>query len=91
MDVDLSTDLRALLPLVAPLVSGHSDLAIGSRLAPGARVVLDCELMPWSVKAQELLRRQYAVAGRAGRSGMGGRHRCSQAGIGGRRGRRRLA
>src|SRR3954453_1743286 len=26
MDVDLSTDLRALLPLVAPLVSGHSDL-----------------------------------------------------------------
>jgi glycosyltransferase involved in cell wall biosynthesis len=39
MDVDLSTDLRALLPLVAPLVSGHSDLAIGTRLAPGARVV----------------------------------------------------
>ncbi len=39
MDVDLSTDLAALLPLVAPLVSGHSDLAIGSRLARGARVV----------------------------------------------------
>jgi putative flippase GtrA len=39
MDVDLSTDLRALLPLVAPLLSGHSDLAIGSRLARGARVV----------------------------------------------------
>jgi glycosyltransferase involved in cell wall biosynthesis len=39
MDVDLSTDLRALLPLVAPLVSGHSDLAIGTRLARGARVV----------------------------------------------------
>jgi putative flippase GtrA len=39
MDVDLSTDLRALLPLVAPLVSGHSDAAIGTRLAPGARVV----------------------------------------------------
>jgi putative flippase GtrA len=38
-DVDLSTDLDALLPLVAPLLSGHSDLAIGSRLAPGARVV----------------------------------------------------
>jgi putative flippase GtrA len=38
MDVDLSTDLDALLPLVAPLVSGHSDLAIGSRLAPGAHV-----------------------------------------------------
>src|SRR3954468_13467652 len=28
MDVDLSTDLAALLPLVAPLISGHSDLAI---------------------------------------------------------------
>ena len=39
MDVDLSTDLRALLPLVAPLVSGHSDVAIGTRLADGARVV----------------------------------------------------
>ena len=39
MDVDLSTDLDALLPLVAPLLSGHSDLAIGSRLARGARVV----------------------------------------------------
>jgi hypothetical protein len=39
MDVDLSTDLDALLPLVAPLVSGHSDVAIGSRLARGAHVV----------------------------------------------------
>jgi glycosyltransferase involved in cell wall biosynthesis len=38
MDVDLSTDLNALLPLVAPLISGHSDLAIGTRLARGARV-----------------------------------------------------
>jgi glycosyltransferase involved in cell wall biosynthesis len=38
MDVDLSTDLRALLPLVAPLLSGHSELAIGTRLAAGSRV-----------------------------------------------------
>ena len=38
MDVDLSTDLNALLPLVAPLLSGHSDLVIGSRLMRGARV-----------------------------------------------------
>lgn len=37
-DVDLSTDLDALLPLVAPLLSGHSDIAIGSRLLPTARV-----------------------------------------------------
>jgi putative flippase GtrA/glycosyltransferase involved in cell wall biosynthesis len=39
MDVDLSTDLAALLPLVAPLLSGHSDVAIGSRLSRSARVV----------------------------------------------------
>ena len=39
MDVDLSTDLGAFLPLVAPLLSGHSDIAIGSRLARGSRVV----------------------------------------------------
>jgi len=39
MDVDLSTDLAALGPLVAPLISGHSDLAIGTRLARDSRVV----------------------------------------------------
>ena len=39
MDVDLSTDLAALLPLIAPLISGHSDLAIGTRLHRGSRVV----------------------------------------------------
>ncbi|NYT92518.1 bifunctional glycosyltransferase family 2/GtrA family protein [Salinispora sp. H7-4] len=39
MDVDLSTDLAALLPLVAPLISGHSDLAVGTRLARTSRVV----------------------------------------------------
>ena len=38
MDVDLATDLDGLLPLVAPLLSGHSDIAIGTRLAHGARV-----------------------------------------------------
>jgi glycosyltransferase involved in cell wall biosynthesis/putative flippase GtrA len=39
MDVDLSTELSAVLPLVAPVVSGHSDLAIGSRLSRGSCVV----------------------------------------------------
>lgn len=39
MDVDLSTGLDGLLPLIAPLASGHSDVAIGSRLAAGARTV----------------------------------------------------
>ncbi len=38
-DVDLSTDLNALLPLVAPLLSGHSDVAIGTRLTRQSRVV----------------------------------------------------
>ena len=38
MDVDLSTDLNALLPLVAPLLTGHSDIAIGSRLSRGSLV-----------------------------------------------------
>src|SRR5207237_5386864 len=39
MDVDLSTDLHALLPLVAPILSGHSDLAIGTRLTHSSRVI----------------------------------------------------
>ena len=39
MDVDLSTDLSAVLPLVAPLLSGHSDVAIGTRLTPSSQVV----------------------------------------------------
>ncbi|WP_422745726.1 glycosyltransferase [Mycobacterium sp. WMMD1722] len=39
MDVDLSTDLAALAPLVASLISGHSDVAIGTRLGRGSRVV----------------------------------------------------
>lgn len=38
-DVDLSTDLDALAPLVSAILSGHSELAIGSRLLPGSRIV----------------------------------------------------
>lgn len=38
MDVDLSTNLQSFLPLVAPLATGHSDVAIGSRLLKGAVV-----------------------------------------------------
>jgi putative flippase GtrA len=62
MDVDLSTDLRALLPLVSPLVSGHSEVAIGSRLAAGSRVVRGAKrevisrcynrLLHWALRAQ---------------------------------------
>jgi polynucleotide kinase-phosphatase len=33
-------------------------------------VLLDCELMPWSAKAEELLSRQYAPTGAAARAGL---------------------
>ncbi len=56
MDVDLSTDLKALLPLVAPLLSGHSDLAIGSRLAPGAHVFRGAKREAISRSYNQLLR-----------------------------------
>jgi len=38
MDVDLSSDLAHLEELVRPLLDGHGDIAIGSRLAPGSHV-----------------------------------------------------
>lgn len=34
-------------------------------------VCLDCELMPWSVKASQLIRQQYAAVGAAGRVSLG--------------------
>ncbi len=37
MDVDLSTDLEALPPLIDPIAQGEVDVAYGSRLAKGAR------------------------------------------------------
>ena len=37
-DVDLSTDLAALPPMVTAILSGHSDLAVGSRLHRSSRV-----------------------------------------------------
>lgn len=33
-------------------------------------VVLDCEIMPWSAKAEALIRQQYAAVGAAGRAGL---------------------
>jgi protein phosphatase len=33
-------------------------------------LVLDCELLPWSAKAMELIRRQYAAVGSAARAGL---------------------
>jgi glycosyltransferase involved in cell wall biosynthesis len=70
MDVDLSTDLDALLPVVAPLLSGHSDVAIGSRLAPGARVKRSLK--------REVISRGYNVILR---SALGGRVSDAQCGF----------
>src|ERR1700733_5716020 len=38
MDVDLSTGLESLQPLLEPIVKGETDISIGSRLAPGATI-----------------------------------------------------
>jgi glycosyltransferase involved in cell wall biosynthesis len=55
MDADLSTDLSALLPLVAPIISGHCDVSIGSRIASGARFVRSPRRNP----RREVLSRSY--------------------------------
>ena len=50
MGVDLSTDLTSFPPLVAPLLSGHSEVAIGTRLAHSSHVrrrVKRGVLFPW--------------------------------------------
>jgi glycosyltransferase involved in cell wall biosynthesis len=62
MDVDLSTDLAALLPLVAPLISGHSDLAIGTRLSPSSRVVRGAKREVISRSYNLILRRTLAIS-----------------------------
>ncbi len=51
MDVDLSTRIDALMPLIMPILSGHADIAIGSRLMHGARVTRS--------RRRELLSRGY--------------------------------
>ncbi len=70
MDVDLSTDLRALLPLVTALISGHSEVAIGTRLAPGSRVVRGAK--------REFISRSY---NRLLRVGLGARFSDAQCGF----------
>jgi hypothetical protein len=70
MDVDLSTDLNALLPLVAPLISGHSEVTIGSRLEPGARVARGLK--------RELISRAYNLLLRVA---LGARFRDAQCGF----------
>ncbi|HWF16675.1 MAG TPA: glycosyltransferase [Acidimicrobiales bacterium] len=53
MDVDLSTSLTGLMPLVASVLSGHGDVAVGTRLARGARVVRGAK--------RELISRAYSL------------------------------
>lgn len=53
MDVDLSTSLTGLMPLVASVLSGHGDIAVGTRLARGARVVRGAK--------RELISRAYSL------------------------------
>nr|WP_260497197.1 glycosyltransferase [Curtobacterium herbarum] len=62
VDEDLSTDLAALEPLVAPLLSGHSDLAIGTRLAGTSRVVRGSKREFISRSYNALLRTTMGVA-----------------------------
>ena len=44
--------------------------------------VLDCELMPWSAKAQQLLREQYAAVGAAGRAALAEAETAARAAVG---------
>jgi protein phosphatase len=57
-DADIAWDF---LDIVRRCVEGAG---VWDRLATDW-IVLDCELMPWSAKAQELIRRQYAAVGAA--------------------------
>jgi glycosyltransferase involved in cell wall biosynthesis len=58
MDVDLSTELSALPSLLVPLLQRRADVAIGTRLAPGAEVTRGLK--------RELISRSYNVLLRVG-------------------------
>jgi hypothetical protein len=78
MDVDLSTDLRGVLPLVAPLLSGHSDLRSG-RAWRTARAWYAAPSAS-SSRAPTTARRRRALHGRAARGGLpSARRRYDQA------------
>jgi glycosyltransferase involved in cell wall biosynthesis len=55
MDVDLSTDLKYLMPLVKPLMEGTYHVAIGSRLLPGSEVVDRTPLREFTSRIYNLL------------------------------------
>jgi glycosyltransferase involved in cell wall biosynthesis len=66
MDVDLSTSLESLLPLAASCLSGHSELAIGTRLARQAHVrrKLDREVLSrtYNLLVRALFRARFSDA-----------------------------
>lgn len=55
MDVDLSTDLKHLLPLVEPLMANAKDVAIGSRLMAGSEVIDRPPLREFTSRVYNLL------------------------------------
>jgi glycosyltransferase involved in cell wall biosynthesis len=57
MDISLSTDLEALPELLGPLLAGHADVAVGTRLVPEAEVRRSLE--------RELISRSYNILVRA--------------------------
>jgi protein phosphatase len=64
--LNTSTDTEAALSRVRNAVESAG---LWDELATGW-LVLDCELLPWSAKAMELIRRQYASVGAAARAGL---------------------
>jgi protein phosphatase len=56
-------------PLLDAVRAGISAAGLWDELGTGW-VLLDCELMPWSVKAGDLLRHQYAAVGAAARAAL---------------------
>ena len=57
MDVDLSTGLESLRPLLDPVVDGRCEVSIGSRLAPGAEIARTLQ--------REVISRTYNIIARA--------------------------
>jgi ubiquinone/menaquinone biosynthesis C-methylase UbiE/glycosyltransferase involved in cell wall biosynthesis len=56
MDVDLSTGLESLRPLIDPILEGRCEVSIGSRLAPGAEIARSMQ--------REMISRSYNVIAR---------------------------
>jgi protein phosphatase len=65
--LDSREDTEAVLARVRAAAGGAG---LWDELATGW-LVLDCELLPWSAKAEQLIERQYAPVGAAGAAGLG--------------------